>query len=202
MPIGDRYRRRRFTKTIRELMKRGVDDPRVVPLPVPDETPGEVAYVFRSSSESSASFVGKSTVKAAYTITATSEVQYTNAGQGNVAAFAGTSSFTAVGKSRYKGAFSIPAGTGASIRWINTSSTTANRVLMETGDYVLQETGDKILLESTSQNAVLMESGSYVLKEDGDRITLEAAIVIVGIPILDTDGFSILDTDGQTIDEV
>lgn len=182
-------------------MKRGVDDPRVVPLPVPDVTPGEVTYVFRSESETQTSFVGKSTVKAAYTITGTSEVQYYNFGQGAVAAFAGTSTFLPSGKSKHKGAFNITAG-GTNPRWINTSSTTANRVLMETGDYVLMETGDKILLESTSQNAVLMESGSYVLKEDGGRITLEQAIVTVGVPILDTNGISIDDLDGQTIDEV
>jgi hypothetical protein len=198
------YRRRKIPKTIRELMKRGVDDPRVVPLPVPDETPGDVTYVLRSSSEASTSFVGKSTVKAAYTITATSTAQYTNAGQGNVAAFAGTSSFNAVGKSRRKGVFSIPAGTGASQRFINTSSTTANRVLMETGDYVLQETGDKILLEGTSQNAVLMESGFYVLKEDGDRITLESGEITPpdSDAIQDVFGLDITDTNGLTITEV
>jgi hypothetical protein len=82
----------------------------------------------------------------------------------------------------------------------SSSSTTINRLLMESGDYVLQETNDRIILESTSQNAVIMETGSYVLKQDGGRITLESYEELsAGTPLLDTDGAIITDASGNTI---
>jgi hypothetical protein len=203
----DHYRRRRITKTIRELMKRGTDDPRVVPIPVPDTTPGAPDPKRRGSfgieASSSSSFVGRSRVSASTTISGSSTASFTNISQGYVADFPAVPTsvrFT----SRARKVSTLSTSGTASASFTSTSTSPVSRLLMESGSYVLQETDDRIILETTSQNAVLMESGSYVLREDNGRVTLENVAPPPeepppGSAILDVSGNPILDVSGNTI---